>query len=210
MLPHDKDAVLWRSVKPTDDSFLRSAKTRVKAQLKDLFWCLYGASLQNPTLPADPSSLLFVCKGNICRSPFAEKLAIEMIGSHRENLSILSAGTEAQEGGLCPENAVIAAGEFGVDLKEHRSTRTTAGMMEDADIVFAMDASHFRTLRLRYPAYKNKVFLLPLFLPRTETGNRHVLKYNILDPFGRGTNEFRLSYSAIQRSLLQLPVLRLS
>ena len=47
-----------------------------KRTAKRLYWRTYGLFLTHPPVPPSPRSLLFVCKGNICRSPFAEAMAV--------------------------------------------------------------------------------------------------------------------------------------
>src|SRR5262249_44708334 len=62
-------------------------------------------------------TILFVCKGNRCRSPFAEAYARGVLGSERR---VLSAGYDPKQGRPCPKHAVAAAREVGVDLTAHR------------------------------------------------------------------------------------------
>src|SRR5947207_2988901 len=63
-------------------------------------------------------TIAFVCFGNICRSPFAERLANQRLGSARR---VASAGYFPEEGRRSPEPAIAAAERFGIDLRPHRS-----------------------------------------------------------------------------------------
>jgi protein-tyrosine-phosphatase len=67
--------------------------------------------------------ILFVCAGNICRSPFAEGLARQLAAERGLDVEFASAGEIALEGDRCPPDAVAVAKEFGVDLLPHRARR---------------------------------------------------------------------------------------
>ena len=57
---------------PKRSAFL---KKFIKGTTREFYWRIYGRAIQNPQMPDAPGSFLFICKGNICRSPFAEHLA---------------------------------------------------------------------------------------------------------------------------------------
>jgi protein-tyrosine-phosphatase len=76
--------------------------------------------------------VLFVCAGNICRSPFAEGLARQLAAKRGLDLEFASAGEIALDGDRCPPDAVAVAKEYGVDLSSHRARRLT---MDKADKV---------------------------------------------------------------------------
>ena len=69
--------------------------------------------------------VLFVCAGNICRSPFAEGLARRLAAERGLDVEFASAGEIALDGDRCPPDAVAVAKEFGVDLSSHRARRLT-------------------------------------------------------------------------------------
>jgi protein-tyrosine-phosphatase len=70
--------------------------------------------------------VLFVCAGNICRSPFAEGLARRLAAERGLDVEFASAGEIALDGDRCSADAVAAAREHGVDLSSHRARRLTA------------------------------------------------------------------------------------
>jgi protein-tyrosine-phosphatase len=76
--------------------------------------------------------VLFVCAGNICRSPFAEGLARRLAAERGLDVEFASAGEIALDGDRCPPDAIAAAKEFGVDLSSHRARRLTT---DEADEV---------------------------------------------------------------------------
>ena len=69
--------------------------------------------------------VLFVCAGNICRSPFAEGLARRLAAERGLDVEFASAGEIALDGDRCPPDAVAVAKEYGVDLSPHRARRLT-------------------------------------------------------------------------------------
>ena len=75
--------------------------------------------------------LLFVCTGNICRSPFAAAVA------RREGLDASSAGTDVVLG-HATDDAIAVADEFGIDLRSHRSRQLTDELCDGADLVVRM------------------------------------------------------------------------
>ena len=83
-------------------------------------------------------SVLVVCTGNICRSPLGEAA----LRARLEGAVVTSAGTDARDGGPATEGSRIAGVERGLDIAPHRSRRLTVGMVEDADLVIAMERSH--------------------------------------------------------------------
>ena len=82
--------------------------------------------------------VLFVCAGNLCRSPFAEGLARRLAGERGLELEFESAGEIAYEGSRCPQDALDAAKSHGVDLSAHRARRLTPERRAEADEVVTL------------------------------------------------------------------------
>ena len=95
-------------------------------------------------------SILFVCTGNICRSPLAEAVARKMAGERRKALVFESAGTGDWHAGETPDPRAAAAGEArGYDLSGF-----VARTVEDEDFsrfnyLVALDQSHLKWLKAR-------------------------------------------------------------
>ena len=107
-------------------------------------------------------TILFICTGNVCRSPMAEALfrrAVEGRGDFRA----LSAGLGAVDGQPPTAHSVTAMRELGVDISAQRSRALTADLLRQADFVFGMTHSHVDTIGLLYPAAAEKTFLLREF-----------------------------------------------
>src|SRR5438128_12633633 len=83
-----------------------------------------------------PASILFVCHGNICRSPLAAALLRRALS--RQEVAVASAGF-SDPGRPAPAEAVAAASRYGVDLSAHRSQLLTPDRARGADLVVAMD-----------------------------------------------------------------------
>lgn len=87
--------------------------------------------------------ILFVCSGNILRSPFAEgslRKVLEDIGVR--NVEIASAGTLGIEGSLADPAARTLALEHGFDINEHRSRGLTTKDLTRADVIVVMEQVH--------------------------------------------------------------------
>ena len=89
--------------------------------------------------------ILFVCSGNTCRSPLAERLARrEAEERGLDDVEVRSAGTFAGRGAPASRGAVLAARRQGLDLSGHRSTPLGPELVEWADLVLAMTNAHLR------------------------------------------------------------------
>src|SRR6266496_705645 len=107
-------------------------------------------------------TILFVCTGNICRSPMAEGLFRHAVKG-RNDFEVLSAGVGAVEGLPPSEHAVRALRELGIDISHQRSRMLTSQLVERADYIFGMTHSHVDALMLLYPQAAEKTFLLREF-----------------------------------------------
>ena len=172
-------------------------KRWIKGNIKDFYWRIYGINLRNPRFPKTSKAFLFICKGNICRGPFAEHLVKKLA---REGITeagtFYSAGLEVSGPLPSPKEAVLAAEKFGLQLNGHRSRGLTQEMVESFDMIIAMEAWHFKALRKAYPKHNHKFFLLPFFDTKNSREEKGFLRYNIQDPYGRSVDEF---YACFQR-----------
>src|SRR5947209_15332682 len=107
-------------------------------------------------------TILFVCTGNVCRSPMAEgilRLALQGRGDYR----VESAGLGAMEGQPPSPYAVQAVRELGIDISKQRSRMLTSELVRQADFIFGMTHSHIDTVTMLYPQAAEKNFLLREF-----------------------------------------------
>ena len=131
----------------------------------------------------DGGLILFVCSGNICRSPFAAAAARGLLGDAAHEVA--SAGTLMTSGHRSPDDAIIAAAEFGHDLTNHRSRPASADLLAGAERIYSMDRTHVA------------------FLARSgfESELLDPAGGEIADPYGRGLDAYRRSYQAITKAL---------
>ena len=107
-------------------------------------------------------TVLFVCTGNVCRSPMAEAL-FRRATSGRGAFRALSAGLGAMNDQPPTPHSVRAMREVGMDISNHRSRTLTAELVQQADYIFGMTHSHVDTIVLLYPQAADKTFLLREF-----------------------------------------------
>jgi glycine hydroxymethyltransferase len=123
-------------------------------------------------------TILFVCTGNICRSPMAEGLFRHSVGGG-DDYRVLSAGLGAVDGQPPSAFAVQAMKELGIDISGLRSRMLTAELVRQADYIFGMTHSHVDTIMLLYPQVAEKTFLLREFDDTLDTFEK-----DISDPIG--------------------------
>jgi len=110
-------------------------------------------------------SILFICTGNICRSPTAEGVLrhqLERLGL-ADRVLIDSAGIQGWHAGEAPdERSQDHARRRGYELCDQRARAVRPDDFERFDLLVAMDAAHLRELRRRCPAaLQHKISLLP-------------------------------------------------
>jgi len=107
-----------------------------------------------------PQAVLFVCHGNIMRSPMAAELFRTRIGKLAEDISVASAGTRTTKGRPADPRAIAAAQTLGVSLKSHRSQPITPALMAGSDLVCVMDYRNEVDVLTRFPGSARKTILL--------------------------------------------------
>jgi protein-tyrosine-phosphatase/predicted ATP-grasp superfamily ATP-dependent carboligase len=133
--------------------------------------------------------VLFVCKGNIARSPFAAATARRVLDGDRV---VRSAGF-LRGGRRPPPDAVAAAADWHVDLAGHRSISVSSELVRESDVIFVFDDRNYRVMSARFPECRGRLHLLgaldeegPLFVP---------------DPWGRGRDAYAAAYRRIAAAL---------
>jgi protein-tyrosine-phosphatase len=134
--------------------------------------------------------VLFVCHGNIIRSPMCEVL-LRDIARHAGDagLTIESAGLHANPGKSADPRARTAAADFGVSLDSHRARRLVIEAVDRADIIFVMDWLDEARLISRYPNSQSKVLLLGAF-GREDARTEPIVP----DPYSEGADAVAACY----------------
>ena len=105
--------------------------------------------------------VLFVCTGNICRSPTAEAVLRELSKRKGVRLHVESRGTHDYHVGQPPdERSMRHAERRGYDLSAQRARQISPGDFEAFDLILAMDHGHLRILERICPAqHRGKLHL---------------------------------------------------
>jgi protein-tyrosine-phosphatase len=106
-----------------------------------------------------PNKIVFLCYGNICRSPLAAALAEQRL----RGVVIDSAGFHEQTGRSCPPKILRIGKVFGIDLSGHRSVHVTRDQLANADLVVAMDLENLNRVRQEFAEIADRTTLLGLF-----------------------------------------------
>ena len=139
--------------------------------------------------------ILFVCTGNICRSPMARTLLEDIV--NREP-SLRAAGIEVDSAGVNPvfsaatEQAIAVMRDHGLDLNDHRSKPLDSSLISWADLILVMEYWHKQDVISLFPESQKKTFLLSEYAG--EEGE-------VPDPYGYGIDKYRECAAMLQRLL---------
>lgn len=134
--------------------------------------------------------VVFVCLGNVCRSPYAARVAARL-GMDR-HVEIDSAGFIGPDRGP-PDAALRVALRRGTDHADHRSKLLSSELAEKADALVVFDRYNVARMRSTFPAHMDRIFWLGDFDP-VWSGKRA-----IIDPWGKADEEFDVTFERIER-----------
>ncbi len=139
------------------------------------------------------AQIVFVCQGNICRSPFAAALLRARLGPDSA-VTVGSAGMIPRPGRKTPDFGLEAAAAFGIDLSGHRSSWLTRETAEQASVLVVFDEVNRASVLDRYPDLRVPVVRLDALTDGFE----------IEDPVNGGAAEFERCYRRIGDGVREL------
>lgn len=144
-----------------------------------------------------PPQILFICQGNIYRSPFAEAV-LQRPGLLRErNISVASAGFVGP-GRPSPENAVAEADRRGVDLRPHRSQLIRTPMLRRPTRVVVMDTRQRREVARVSGRARSEILVLGDLDPES------IARRRIRDPWNQSDRVLEESYARVERCVEEM------
>ncbi|MCO4743272.1 MAG: low molecular weight phosphatase family protein [Proteobacteria bacterium] len=108
-------------------------------------------------------NLLFICTGNICRSPMAEGIARFEAAKRGISVDSRSASTLGLDGNPADPKSVAVCAELGIDIADHEAQPMTRELAEWADHILVMETRHALKLRDLFPEHDAKIALLGPF-----------------------------------------------
>ncbi|MBI3129375.1 MAG: low molecular weight protein arginine phosphatase [Candidatus Tectomicrobia bacterium] len=140
--------------------------------------------------------ILFVCTGNLNRSPMAEALLRKFLSREgRKDVQLQSAGTHAMAGSGCPAEAIKVAEIAGVDLSRHRSRPLTPDLVAWADRIVIMGPEHRDFIEMNFPDALPKVAELAAFRPGGKPGD------SLKDPQGQSAFFYRQYFGELTQAI---------
>lgn len=141
-------------------------------------------------------SVLFVCTGNICRSPTAEAIFRDRVIKQGLDATYDSAGTFGYHIGSSPDHrAIDVANDHGIDMSDLRARKITEEDFEAFDVIVALDKGHERTMRrMVSEKYHDKI---KLFLDYHDDYNG----VDVSDPYYGDMAAFKKVYDMIEQGV---------
>lgn len=145
----------------------------------------------------NPTSILFICQGNICRSPYAEAALLRHDMLRGRNIMVRSAGFMGPGRAAPPEAQAVAKGR-GFDLSPHESRLMDLVELWHTDLLVVMDARQQRAVAAMASRPRRQVLVLGDLDPRPIT------RRGIRDPWGQEEDVFDEVYDRIDRCVGEL------
>ncbi|HYK52764.1 MAG TPA: hypothetical protein VEV38_04470 [Candidatus Eremiobacteraceae bacterium] len=135
--------------------------------------------------------LLFVCMGNICRSPMAEAIASDFAAREKIGARITSAGMSALEGHEATELTRSALADIGLSIDDHRARQLTRELVDGAALVITATTRQRNDLHHFFKDDRSKI---ASFNDLTNLGD-------LTDPYGSGQEAFSKTAALLQQGM---------
>jgi len=142
-----------------------------------------------------PHSILFLCHGNVCRSPFAAAMFARLCADASPDRPAVRSAGFIGPGRAPPPEALAAAERVGIDLSAHRSALFTVYDVRAADLVVVMSPDQASGIRERFSDKAGDVLILGDLDPEP------IQTRTIIDPWGQPDLVFDESYARIERCI---------
>lgn len=142
-------------------------------------------------LPNNVTSILFVCRANVCRSPLAAAYFEVLAKKRMRGVVVRSAGFETSPGRLAHSVSKSVAKQQGLSLDAHLTTQLSSELIDQSDLIVVMEFSQRERICRVYPKARGKTVLLASF---DSSGPPE-----IRDPYGRPLEDFQLCLKQIMR-----------
>jgi protein-tyrosine phosphatase len=144
-----------------------------------------------------PPAVLFVCHGNVCRSPYAEFAFRNALSSVESRMVRVGSAGFIGPGRQPPSQALAAAARRGVDMRSHSSELIQNSALRDAALVVVMSAQQARALR-RGGRPRTGILVLGDLDPQA------ISRRTIEDPWNKDASVFDDCYARIDRCVQRL------
>lgn len=148
-------------------------------------------------MSAYPKHVVFVCTGNVCRSPMAEGFLRAMTAASIPpgGIIVSSAGVGAFDGQPPSRHSVVVMREEGIDISGQRSQQLTPELVREATHIFGMATSHRQAIQALFPEAIEKTFVLREFIVDDD------FDLDVPDPIGMDLEAYERTRNLIKEAM---------